>query len=78
MAICDAVRRSRGRSDEVGRGAECAQLAVRVVRAGPRLFDVNGGHGAVGSLGEWGRHDQRVHGHEQRGDDAPRGPHTIG
>lgn len=62
----------------MGRGAECTQLAVCVVRAGPRLLDVNGSHGAVGALSEWGRHDQRVHGHEQRGDNAPRGPRTIG
>ena len=64
MLKSDAHRRARGRSDEIGRGAECAQLAVRVVRAGPRLLDVNGSYCAVGALGERGHHDQRVHGHE--------------
>ncbi len=59
-------------------GAECAQLAVRVVSAGSRLLDVNRGYRAVGAVGEWSHHDQRVHGHEQRGDNAPRGPQTIG
>jgi len=59
-------------------GAERAQLAVRVVSAGPRLLDVNRRYRAVGAVRERGHHDQRVHDREQRGDDAPRGPQTIG